>query len=255
MIFHWRKKRKDSAENPLKDKSLWLEFLPEYTTKDLVHFQNVHLAPSFRNFNLSIPKSAWVILYGEDDFAKALFCDLCFGYIKPDEGSVSPKFKSSDLNFIGRSNTTYGKSLLDHLTCGVTNDKKELLQFLMRKVFSNRFKRHLNPNNFFEFKENKQAHEVDLDERDFLEIAEVNLLLQKKKAIIIDTTTDFYEIAVELGFQHSDQVLDSEKTIFWIINEEKKLARSAYPWTNEKYSHIPKVLLNFPSGSPVGHIN
>lgn len=255
VIFHWKRKRRSSGENLNKEKSLWLEFLPDYSGRDLVHLQNVQLPPSFRNFSLSIPKNAWVILYGEDDFAKALFCDLCFGYIKPDAGSVSPKLKSADLSFIGRSSTTYGKTLVDHLTCGVNNDRKELLEFLMKNVLSDRFKRHINPHNFFEFKENKPAYDVELDERDFLEIAEVNLLLQKKKAIVIDTTTDFYEIAVELGFQHSNQLLSSEKAIFWLVNEEKKLAQNAYPWIKEKYVQIPKVLLNFPSGSPVGHIN
>jgi len=47
-----------------------------------------------------------VLLYGDDDFAKALFCDLCFSYIFPETGAVSPCLRGSDVSFLGRSNTT-----------------------------------------------------------------------------------------------------------------------------------------------------
>jgi hypothetical protein len=221
----------------------------------LIRFENVSLPPSIQGLSLEIPLGSWVMLYGDDDFAKALFCDLCFSYILPESGRVHPVLKGGDVSFLGRSNTTYGRTLVDHLSCGVRENSKELMEFVARNVLSDRFRRHLSATSSLEFNGGRRAQEMELDERDFLEVAEANLVLQKRKAAVIDTTSDFYQIALEQGFRHSDTFLQSGKTILWIVDESQPLPKDAAPWSDAQGASVKKTSLSFPSGSRAGYLN
>lgn len=255
MIFGWKKSQVRSrarAGNRTPGRNLFAEQAPQ---DGLIRFEDVSLPPSIQNLSLEIPLGSWVILYGEDDFAKALFCDLCFTYILPETGRVHPCLKGSDVSFLGRSNTTYGRTLVDHLSCGVRNNSRELMEFAVENVLSQRFQRHLNPASPLEFADGKRAAELDLDERDFLEIAEANVLLQERKAAVIDTTSDFYQIALEQGFRHSDVFLGAGRTLIWIVDENNPLPADAYYWAQARYSGVVKNSLSFPNGARAGYIN
>lgn len=254
VIFGWKKpatkarsQRGEWAE-PLRK----LRFFPD-EQNSLISFNHVTLPPTIQDLSVEIPAGSWVLLYGDDDFAKALFCDLCFSYIHPEQGKVSP-LRGSDVSFIGRSNTTYGRTLVDHLGCGVREKTRELMHFAVNHVLSERFHRHLEKGTF-EFSGARSAHEVDLDERDFLEIAEANVLLQRRKAAVIDTTSDFYQIALEQGFRHSDVFLNSGKTLIWIIHDKQPLPPEAQYWARTEYSSVRKLSLRFPTDSRAGFLN
>jgi hypothetical protein len=219
-----------------------------------VRFQQVSLPPAIQDLSLEIHPGAWVMLYGDDDFAKALFCDLCFSYISPEAGSVAPCLRGSDVSFLGRSNTTYGRTLLDHLSCGVNEKSRAQVEFAVKQVLSPRFRRHLSEDSL-EFKSHRAAHEVELDERDFLEIAEANLLLQRRKAAVIDTTSDFYQIAMEQGFRHSSAFLNSGKTLVWLLHDSQPLPEDARYWNMRAYQDIRKLSLSFPAGANAGYVN
>ncbi len=259
MIFGWKKPvlrtrsiqalGKDWAE-PLRK----LRLFPESQAGDQIHFDKVNLPPSICDLNLQIQQGSWILLYGDDDFAKALFCDLCFSYINPEQGQVSPCLKGSDVSFLGRSNTTYGRSLVDHLSCGVKEKSRELMEFTVNHVLSDRFQRHLSSNTL-EFSQGKAAFEIDLDERDYMEIAEANVLLQCRKAAVIDTTSDFYQIALEQGFRHSDVFLNSGKILIWIIADNQQLPPDASYWKLPAWKNIPKQSLSFPTGDRAGYLN
>ena len=258
MIFGWKKPAAKSR--PKGDWADLFRKLRFFTQDDpnhgLIKFQNVSLSATIHNLNLQIEPGTWTLLYGNDDFAKALFCDLCFSYIQPEAGKVHPALKASDVSFIGRSNTTYGKTFVDHLSCGVKDTAKDLLEFVAANVLSERFRRHLAKDSFLEFANGKKAHELELDERDFMEIAEANLMLQKRKAAVIDTTTDFYQIALEQGFKHSDVFLKSGKTLIWIIDDKNKLAAEAVgAWKDPQFSKMKMLSLYFPAGSRADYIN
>jgi hypothetical protein len=255
VFFSWKK----SAAKPRTHRD-WAEvlrklsFFPEHKGEQLIRFDHVTLPPSISDLNIQIPAASWVLLYGDDDFAKALFCDLCFHYIRPEGGSVAPHLKGSDVSFLGRSNTTYGRTLVDHLGCGVRENTRELMEFTAKHVLSRRFKRHLHPGSL-EFQGGREAKDMELDERDFLEIAEANVLLQKRRAAVIDTTSDFYQIALEQGFRHSEAFLHSEKILIWIIDDKNPPPADACPWAMREYKSVKKLSLNFPTGSRAGYIN
>ena len=255
VIFGWKKpatkprSRKEWAE-PLRK----LRFFPEDQANGMIRFDQVSLPPTIHGLSLQIQPGAWVLLYGDDDFAKALFCDLCFSYILPEQGSVAPCLRGSDVSFMGRSNTTYGRTLVDHLGCGVREKTRELMEFTVKHVLSERFRRLLSANSL-EFANGRSSHEVELDERDFMEIAEANVLLQRRKAAVIDTTSDFYQIALEQGFRHSDVFLNSGKTLIWIIHDKQPLPAGASYWNEPAYKNVKKISLSFPTGDRAGYVN
>jgi ABC-type uncharacterized transport system fused permease/ATPase subunit len=262
MIFGWKKHKGSSPEAALQEASVSNKVLTLSRDKTLtginsgaIRFENVTLPPAIQGLTLDIPLGSWVVLYGEDDFAKALFCDLCFSYIHPESGKVQPVLKGSDVSFLGRSNTTYGHNLVDHLSCGVKENSKELMQYVALGSLSKRFHRHLSDSSVLEFKDGKAAREIELDERDSMELAEANLLLQKRKAAVIDTTTDFYQIALEQGFRHSELFLQSGKTMIWIVSGENPLPENARPWSLSRFSGITKTALSFPNESRAGYLN
>jgi hypothetical protein len=254
MIFGWKKTKTKNGGAAAKG-SVYPLFRAPPDPGGTIRFENVSLPPSIQEMSLEIPLASWVVLYGEDDFAKALFCDLCFSYILPESGRVHPVLKGGDVSFLGRSNTTYGRALVDHLSCGVKENTKELLQFVAQNVLSERFRRHTAPDSPLEFQRGKEAHEIDLDERDFLEIAEANLLLQKRRAAVIDTTSDFYQLAIEQGFRHSETFLNSGKTLLWIVDEKHPLPRDACHWLDKRFEAVKKTSLSFPTGSRAGYLN
>jgi len=256
VIFGW-KKNENKTRPPQGEWAELAHKLRVFSQGELppspIRFEEVTLPPSIQSLSLSVEPADWVILHGDDDFAKALFCDLCFSYILPESGRIAPVMRGSDVSFLGRSNTTYGRTLLDHLRSGVKGESKELLEFVATHVLSERFRRHLAKNNLLEFAEGKKANELELDERDFLEIAEANLLLRRRRAAVIDTTSDFYHIAQEQGFRHSEAFLKSGKTMIWIADENTDASR--LPWKDPAYAEQKTITLVFPNRSRAGYIN
>ncbi len=255
MLFPWKKHSAISAneKNSLPQKLREKLRLSTPENKSVIRFTNVDLSPSIKELNCNIEQGSWMFLAGPDDFGKALFCDLCFNFIQPEKGEVHPKMQGSEVSFLGRSNTTYGSALLDHLYSGVKEHSKELVVHVIENVFSKNLKKNLSPNNPLIFANSKIINEIELSERDFLEIAEANIILQNRAAVIIDTTTDFYRIALEQGFQHSNLLLDAGKTIFWIINDSQKTSKEQSPWKTQ--SKAKTTSLYFVNEGLVNHIN
>ena len=241
MLFFGKKKHGSAREERLK--------CPGQLGKILVRLEKVSLDPLIQNLTHDMELGSWTLLLGSNELAKALFCDLCFSFIDPQKGKVSPKLKDKDVSFLGRSNTTYGYTLLDHITCGTKDIPKDLLRFVANHVFTQSLKQLLADKNLLVLKDSKRMIDVDLSERDFLEIAEANILLQKRTATIVDTTTDFYRIALEQGFRHSDLFLNSGKTLLWIIDDNCPYTDEQAPWRSRP--EIKKVSLYFSNETTV----
>lgn len=258
MLFSWRKNQQNPAPRPsARQESLLQKLRPSSSpaSAPLISLSRVNLSPTIKDLSFNVGANTWLLLRGPNDFAKALFCDLCFSYIQPESGSVSPSMRGSDVSFLGRSNTTYGKSLIDHLSCGVRDDSRELLEFTVENVFTSNLKKLLSKDSPLLLKDNKKVADLDLNERDYMEIAEANLILLRRRAAIIDTTSDFYQLALEQGFRHSELLLRSGKTLFWILDDDRHIADAQAPWRNKAYRDIPQASLYFADESLVDHIN
>jgi hypothetical protein len=257
MILPWRNRRTSNAQlggvssrEPL---AAGAGFLPTMG-QPILAFESVQLQPAIMNLSMVAKSGDWIFLIGSDDFAKALFCDLAFGYINPDGGMVSPALKKSDAAFLGRTFTTYGRTLLEHLNSGVKSGKKEWLDQVTEETLGPRFRRHLN-NNRLEFREGRHSQDLELDERDYLELAEANVLLQRKRGVVIDTGSDLYEQAWNLGFRHTNLLLRSGVTIFWIIPQDSKISQEILEDLARQQGTRTLHQINFPPEPQPTYIN
>lgn len=247
MLFSWRKNTepKESAKGAE---------LGAFKQSDLaVRLSDVTLGSQIRNLSYEIKKGTWILLMGPDSLTKALFCDLCFGFVKPERGHVEPRFSGADVSFLGRPNSTYGTSLLDHLTSGVRQRSRESLENVAKNVFGPTLLKLTAPNTILRTICDAPVKDLALIERDYLEIAEANAILQNRAAVIIDTSSDFYQKALEQGFRHSQLFLKSGKTIFWLMSDEFSTDQTLAPWS---YKHaVPQLSLYFSSEALLKNIN
>ena len=251
MLFGWKRNQQKEKKT---ERLLQKEHFCEGSIGDLlIEFMGVSLSPVFHRLNFSIRSGNWIILFGPEDFYKALFCDLCFSYIKPDIGKVEPVLRGSDVSFLGRPNSTYGKTLIDHLNCGVKIRSREKMEIVVRNVFGPKLNSFIAKESSLVFAQGKKVSDLPLNERDYLEIAEANLLLQRRKAAIIDTSSKFYQTALQQGFRHSKLFLESRKTLIWIVGENIPMKDDHSPW--RLYPEVEKSSLYFSAESPAGYIN
>lgn len=208
-----------------------------------IEFRKVTLMPAIRNLDIRIPKAAWVILDGPDSLGIALFCDLCFGFLEPDSGNVESAFTNADVGFLGRSPTTYGRTILEHITCSSRGISKSEVLDATNSAMSADLLARLPGDASGLMRFNQAIDSLDLSERDFLEIGEANLLLQKRPSVVIDTTSDFYVQALAQGFRHSQKFLESGKTILWIVDERMAISPSQKIW--DQREDIAKIQLFF----------
>lgn len=219
----------------------------------LIRLDHVFLKPFLHNISAQIRAGDWWLLRGLDEAAKSAFCDICFGFIRPEAGEVWPALGGRDVSFLGRRNATYGKSLMEHLICGVAGRSRQQMESAVKEVFGEHLKSLLSPKSILVLLDGKKISDLELNEKDYLEIAEANVLLQDRKALIIDTTSECYENALEQGFRHSPALLNSGRTIFWIFNE--KLLNDGQRQAWQGHPEIPKISLYFPAEFPPSHIN
>lgn len=239
MLFPWRKSPGQSEVRE-RLRSALSEGQP------VIDFQEVSLAPYLKKMSVTVKQGGWWLLLGPNPLGKALFCDLCFGFIEPQAGDIPRRLKNADVSFLGRSNATYGYTLWEHITCGARHRRKELVRQVVSSVVSPRVQKLL--------AENRSLVDVELTERDYLEIAEANLLLKKRPAVIVDATADFYKSALEQGFHHSELFLNSDKTIFWILDDNHPYSEEQSPWKT-KAGKAKASSLYFSSEAQTAYIN
>lgn len=217
-------------------------------------FSRVTLHPAIRKLDLELAKGDWAVLDGGDTLGIALFCDLCFGYLEPDAGSVGPRQNPSQVSFLGRSPSTYGATIWEHLVCGAGSVKRKnvssvagaCLNHDLREQMQKGAQANLNPlHTAFSL--------LDLCERDLLEIAEANILLQNRPSVVIDTTSEFYREASAQGFKHSQLLLNGERNIFWIVDSTEPYLQA--PWNEAPDGGRMIKRLLFPLESRLSGIN
>ncbi len=211
--------------------------------EQLIEFKKVSLDPSIQAFDLKIPAKSWVVLDGPDTLGIALFCDLCFGFLEPDSGEVKSPFTSADVSFLGRAPTTYGRTLLEHITAGARRAPKGEVLNATKSALSADFQARFPGDPGALLRYSVAILDLELNERDFLELSEANSLLQARPFQVIDTTSEFYQLALEQGFRHSEKFLESSRAIFWIVDERIAYPADARPWGAAKAAEENAPLL------------
>lgn len=256
MIISWirsQRKRRRKARTASHSPAAEAEG-PIARVKPAIHFQSAVLRPSIQNLSISMNRNSWVVLRGDDDFGIAVFCDLCFNFVQPEEGEVQSEFSSNDVSILGRSATTYGSTLWEHIICGATNvSKRDVLQFAPKVLRESAFKFGKTPNDLLQ-RLHQPINDFELSERGWLEISELNTLLQQRAAVVIDTESDFYRRAVIDGYTHSKLFLQREVLFLWIEGQQTVQAASKRPWQSKLASD--KLLeINFTNESRPEYIN
>ena len=245
MIIPWRRSRKEKFRSRSENAN---PLLP------VVEFRSAVLLPSIRGLNVTMNANSWVVLSGADELGIALFCDLCFNFVQPEEGEVTSKYTSKDVSIIGRSATTYGSTIWEHITCGASQVSKVDVINLARLVLRDSiFQSNLKEDEYVQLLHNPIS-DFELSERSWLEISELNALLQGRNAVVIDTSSSFYSAALSYGFQHSKVFLMKPLLFLWIVNNAHELPKKAMPWTLKEHSE--KIIeLSFSNESHPKYIN
>lgn len=220
----------------------------------VVRFESAVLLPSIRGLSLELQSNSWMVLSGSDELGIALFCDLCFDFLQPEEGRVTSSLSSKDVSILGRSATTYGATVWEHITCGVSSiSKTEILKaarFILRDPI---FKGNASQEEFLTLLHGPIS-DLELSERSWLEISEVNTLLQKRKAVVIDTSSSFYEAALGYGFKHSELFTSRNILFIWISSDVNEIPDRVKPWLSLK-DKSRLIELNFSSENHPKYIN
>ena len=214
--------------------------------------KKVSLPPFIHELSLNIPQGAWIYLPGKNELKALTFCDLCFGFLKPKQGSIETPLSGHDVSFLGCAVNTYGNTLLERLTYTTTNVTKKLLLETIEQVLSKELLDKISKENTHLAKLDKDISSISFTEKEHLEILEANSILQNRKVALIKTDSEFYQRALKQGFKHSKLFLNSGKTIFWVGYDVKENYAES---KNSQKSERPTLCLDFACESPLLYTN
>lgn len=236
MFFIKRKKKK--SQNQEEDK-------PSILLHKVSH------PPSIQGLSLAIPQGVWVYISRKNELGAFTFCDLCFGFLKPTQGFIKNPLSGNDVSFLGHATTTYGRSLLEHLSYATTSITKNLLIKTAEQTLSKELLEKIPQKNIYHSKLDEDISSITLIEKEYLEISEANAILQNRRAALVRMDSIFYQKALLQGFKHSKLFLDSGKTIFWMNYETVNSSEL----NASKNNSIPTLSLDFSHESPPQYTN
>ena len=211
-----------------------------------IRFLEVTLRPFIHSLSLNIPQGAWIHLEDKNELEASIFCDLCFGFLYPEEGMVESSIGGHHVSFLGKGPTTYGNTLLEHLSYATINMKKTTLMETVEKILSSALLRKISTSSSHASKLDKNIRNIHITEKEYMEISEANSILQNRKAAVININTKFYQNALRQGFVHSRMFLHSGKTIFWVGNNKNT---TNYKFLKEQ--NTPTLSVDFSYESPL----
>lgn len=245
MIIPWRRSRKEKFRSK-----------PEHGNplQPVVEFKSAVLLPSIRGLNVTICANSWVVMTGADELGIALFCDLCFNFVQPEQGEVNSQYTSKDVSIIGRSATTYGSTIWEHITCGTSQvSKADIINYARLVLKDAIFQSNLKEDEFVQLLHNPIS-DFELSERSWLEISELNAMLQGRSAVVIDTSSSFYSAALSYGYSHSKVFLMKPLLFLWITSETNLLPEKARAWQRKEHSE-KLIELSFSNENHPRYIN
>ena len=184
---------------------------------------------------VAIEAGARLWLTGSNASQKHYFCDWLMGFVGQGPSSVTLKFNEKSIetpskraecfSVLGRSPLLYGTTLRDALLYRTQNVRKNMMLELAAKCFGPSLKARAHADNPLADASGVPLTTESLTAREHLEVAQVNVLLQRTPVIVVDLSSELVNEALEEGFQFAPELTQSAKTILVIL--PPKLSREA----------------------------
>ena len=183
---------------------------------------------------LQLESGSRLALLGTDTFRKHYFCDWLLGYVDVPGSSVTICVGSQTVEnlgdrtrlagLLGRSPFLYGDTIQESLLYRTQNVRKQDLFHLVERFYGAGLRSRTSPENPFCDSKGKPVPTQVLNAREHLEIAQINILLQKTPIVVLDLSSDLMTQALELGYRPCAELFESGKTLIAILPPGKDLA-------------------------------
>lgn len=175
----------------------------------------------------SIPAGSRVALVGDDTYRKHYFCDWLLGYVDNPDSPVTfkvgaqlhqtPASRTQVASVLGRSPLLYGETIQEALLYRTNNVRKQDLYHLIERFYGPSLRARTSPQNPLFDLNGKPVPTQVLTACEHLEIAQINILLQKTPLVVIDLSSELMNEALSQGFRPAATLFSSGKTIIAIL--------------------------------------
>lgn len=177
-----------------------------------------------------IEPGACVALTGTQIIKKRFFCDWIMGIRDwPDhsvlfETSQGLYFEAGERRkisgILGTNPIVHSKTLHESILFGTTGVEKNQLYTLIDQLFGPTLRAKTNPKNPLFDSQGKPILTCNLSPVELLEIAQINLILQKVSVVILDMNSPSIQEALNLGFRFAPPLFESGKTILVLTEQQ-----------------------------------
>jgi hypothetical protein len=181
-----------------------------------------------------VEPGAKLALCGPGTPQKHYFCDWLLGFLEIPNSTITVGVgdrvlstaaqRLSQSALIGRSPMLFGATLQDALLYRTSGVRKPELLYFVERLFGPSLKRRANPANPFVDADGAPISTHSLTSREHLEVAQINLILMKTPLVVFDLSSDLMREAMEQGFRPSEELLDSGKTVLFILPPGKDVS-------------------------------
>ncbi|MBI3541823.1 MAG: hypothetical protein HY075_00925 [Deltaproteobacteria bacterium] len=183
---------------------------------------------------VKLEAGARVALVGEDAYRKHYFCDWLLGFVDVAGRAVRMRVGDCELEtgreraqaaaVLGRSPLLYGETIQEALLYRTHEVRKHDLFHLVERFYGPSLRSRTSPLNPLLDAQSKPLPTQILTAREHLEIAQINVLLQKTPVVILDLSSELMAEAISEGFRPAQPLFESGKTILAILPPGKDLA-------------------------------
>ncbi|MBI2606073.1 MAG: hypothetical protein HYW49_08340 [Deltaproteobacteria bacterium] len=162
-----------------------------------------------------------------DASRKSAFCEWLAGYTQPPGGRIefwlgaaalgSAPLRKRHSAILGRAPATYGETIQDAVLFRASNVAKKALYGFIERFYSPSLKARMSPRNPLLDREGRHVPLRSLTAREQLEVAQINVMLQRTALVVFDLSSAFFRKALAEGFRPARVLLESGKTILAIL--------------------------------------
>lgn len=183
---------------------------------------------------IQIPAGSRLALQGGDTYRKHFFCDWLLGFVTIPGSRVKitvgkktiedPTERTLVASVLGRSPLLYGETIQETLLYRTQNVRKQELYEMIEKFYGPSLRARTNPQNPLVDQNNKPVPTQILTAREHIEVAQINLILQKTPVVILDLSSELMNEALNQGFRPARELVMSGKTIITILPPDREAA-------------------------------